>query len=86
MFYLVATELGGHSWEKADKVWYSAMLDPKLRGVNTKKAFTVFADLTVKHAADLFDQSVADVVKEAWTTVKLYQSNVPDKSVPRPKL
>ena len=86
MFYLVATELGGHSWEKAGKVWYSAMLDPKLPGVNTKKAFTVFADLTVKYAADMFDQSVVDVVKKAWTTVKLYKSTVPEKVVPRPKL
>jgi len=46
-FYLVATQLGGYSWEKAGKIWYAALLDEKLQGINTKTAFTVFADLTV---------------------------------------
>lgn len=62
------------------------MLDSKLRGINTKKAFTIFADLTIKYATELFDETVAEVVKKAWTTVKVIKVAAPDKSVPRPML
>jgi hypothetical protein len=62
------------------------MLDPELRDINTKKAFTIFADLTIKYATELFDEAVADVIKKAWTTVKVFKSAAPDKNVPRPML
>lgn len=78
-FYLVATGLGGYSWEKAGPIWYAALLDPKLKGVNTKKAFTIFADLTIKHALDLYDEETQAVVQEAWETVKVLKASTKPK-------
>jgi Zn-dependent metalloprotease len=70
-FYLAATSLGGYSWEKAGKVWYESLKDETLIGVDSKEAFKVFADLTVKYAKSLFDKDTESKVKEAWTTVKV---------------
>lgn len=73
-FYLVATGLGGFSWEKAGPIWYAALRDPELKVIDTKTAFTVFADLTTKYALELFDQEVQTVVKAAWVKVKVYRT------------
>ncbi|EHK96529.1 putative protease prtS [Glarea lozoyensis 74030] len=70
-FYLAATSLGGYSWEKAGKIWYESLKDESLIGVDTKAAFKVFADLTVKYAKSLFDADVEKKVKDAWVTVKV---------------
>ncbi|KAK6585165.1 hypothetical protein PZA11_001892 [Diplocarpon coronariae] len=76
-FYLAATAIGGYSWEKAGKVWYAALGDQSLVGIDTRKAFAIFADLTVQHATTLFDAGVAEKVKEAWTDVKVYEARQP---------
>lgn len=73
-FFLVATTLGGFSWDKAGKIWYNTMLDPEIRGVDTRTAFKKFADLTVKHAEEFGPDAVA-AVKSAWTAVKVYPWN-----------
>jgi len=73
-FYLVATTLGGYSWDVAGKIWYNTMLDPEIRGVDTRTAFKTFADLTVKHAAEFGDTAVA-AVNGAWTAVGVYPWN-----------
>jgi Zn-dependent metalloprotease len=70
-FYLVATTLGGHSWDLAGIIWYDAMRDVALQGVDPRTAFRSFADLTVKHA-DRHGHSAVDAVKNAWTVVKVY--------------
>ena len=70
-------------------MWYAALNDPSLRGINTKLAFNIFADLTVKYALSMFDQKVADVVKNAWVRVKVYRtasSAMDDAIIPRPRL
>lgn len=72
-FYLASVAIGGYSWEKAGKIWYAALSDESLRGINTSKAFTIFADLTVKYAKSLFDEDTAAKVKQAWTDVKVYK-------------
>jgi len=75
-FYLVATTLGGYSWEKAGKIWYDTLTDRALTTPSgapnfTKTAFKVFADLTVKHA-EQFGQDAVKAVTDAWTDVKVY--------------
>lgn len=73
-FYLASVALGGHSWDRAGKIWYAALTDDGLKDVDPKKAFTVFADLTVKHATREFGAETAEKVRQAWTDVKVYQS------------
>jgi len=73
-FYLAATSLGGYSWEKAGKVWYESLKDESLIGVDTKGAFEVFANLTVKYAKSLFDGEVEKKVRDAWVTVKVLKA------------
>jgi Zn-dependent metalloprotease len=73
-FYLASVGFGGYSWEKAGKVWYAALTDDKLQGIDSSTAFTVFADLTTQHAKDLYDAEGEAVVKKAWTDVKVYKA------------
>lgn len=73
-FYLASVGFGGYSWEKAGKIWYAALTDDKLQGVDSATAFTAFADLTTQHAQDLFDEDAAAIVKKAWTDVKVYKA------------
>ncbi|KAJ8059587.1 hypothetical protein OCU04_011242 [Sclerotinia nivalis] len=69
-FYLASVALGGYSWEKAGKIWYAALTDRALRSVDSKDAFKVFADLTVKHAG-AFDKDTQEKVRKAWIDVKV---------------
>lgn len=73
-FYLVATTLGGYSWDVAGKIWYNTMLDEELKTVNPRTAFKTFADLTLKHARP-FGHDVVAAVESAWTAVKVYPWN-----------
>jgi len=84
-FYLASVALGGYSWEKAGKIWYAALGDKSLRGIDTSAAFKIFADLTVKYAKSLFDEDAAAKVKQAWTDVKLYKES-PDQKPPKDDL
>ncbi|HEY9291926.1 MAG TPA: protealysin inhibitor emfourin [Microlunatus sp.] len=67
-FYLVATELGGHSWDQAGPIWYQALTAGE---VHADTDFIGFADATVAAARKLYpdDPEVADKVQRAWTTV-----------------
>ncbi|QTF07541.1 peptidase M4 family protein [Brenneria izadpanahii] len=65
-FYLAATELGGYSWEKAGRIWYDTLCDKSLP---QNADFEVFSRFTIQHAAQRFDQSVADIVKQSWEKV-----------------
>lgn len=73
-FYLASVALGGYSWEKAGKVWYAALLDKSMVGIDTSTAFKVFADLTVGYAKSLFDADVEAAVKKAWTDVGVLEA------------
>lgn len=70
-FYLAATGVGDYAWDPAGKIWYAALTDPALKGVDTKNAFKVFADLTITHAQAIGGDAAATAVKKAWTTVKV---------------
>lgn len=77
-FYLAATSLGGYSWEKVGPIWYAALNDKKIVGVDTKAAFKVFADLTVSYAKSMFDADTEAKVKKAWTDVKVLTTSSGD--------
>jgi Zn-dependent metalloprotease len=67
-FYLVATQLGGHSWERAGRIWYNTLSSPQLR---SNANFQMFADVTLNVAQQLFGPATpeANAVREGWNTV-----------------
>ncbi|RLM26369.1 peptidase M4 [Brenneria alni] len=65
-FYLAATGLGGYAWEKAGRIWYDALCDKSLP---QNADFEIFSRFTIHHAAQRFDSSVADIVKQSWEKV-----------------
>ena len=64
-FYLAATALGGHSWEKAGRIWYDALRDPRVRPT---ARFRTFARATVR-AAQAVGSDEAGAVLDAWDSV-----------------
>jgi Zn-dependent metalloprotease len=79
-FFLVATALGGSSWERAGPIWYATLLDKKLRdyanapdGANFASCFPFFAELTCTHALELFGSDVQATVRKAWVDVGVLQ-------------
>lgn len=65
-FYLAASALGGHAWEKAGRIWYDTLCDAALP---QNADFSVFARMTIQHAEQSFDKSVAHAVEHAWNEV-----------------
>jgi Zn-dependent metalloprotease len=67
-FYLAATALGGHSWEKAGKIWYAAVRDNR---VTEGTKFLEFAGVTVDLAGRLPGMRTSDkkAVADAWAQV-----------------
>jgi Zn-dependent metalloprotease len=74
-FYLAAKDIGGHSWEKAGKVWYAALTSPE---AGPSMSFSKFAALTRSAARSLFtgDRTVYRGVDEAWTRVGIPSPDV----------
>jgi cell division protein FtsB len=68
-FVLAAKAIGGHSWEKAGKIWYVTLTE-RLTG---DADFAKCATETVSVARDLFpeDPSIAAKVAKAWADVGL---------------
>jgi Zn-dependent metalloprotease len=69
-FYVLATTLGGHAWDKAGPIWYRTLLDRQLRSTAT---FSQFARLTVTNAQHLYGAQGAEVdaVRASWDAVKV---------------
>jgi len=67
-FFLVATALGGHSWEKAGQVWYDTLVDHNLKSHAT---FATFAKLTIRHAGSQYGAGSTEqkAVRDAWHKV-----------------
>ncbi|MET9776883.1 M4 family metallopeptidase [Streptomyces sp. NPDC006367] len=66
-FYLTATELGGHAWERAGQIWYDVLTGGELR---QDASFTDFATLTVKAARERYgDADELDAVRKGWEQV-----------------
>ncbi|MBO9537287.1 M4 family metallopeptidase [Herbaspirillum sp.] len=64
-FYLAATELGGHAWERAGRVWYDTLRHHRLR---PDADFAEFAGLSMETAAAQ-GKDVAAAVRSAWRGV-----------------
>lgn len=66
-FYLAATEIGGYAWEKAGKIWYTA-LTTRLK---SDSDFAAAANITIEVAGQLYgnDSSEQNAVRNAWQTV-----------------
>jgi Zn-dependent metalloprotease len=69
-FYVVASTLGGHSWEAAGPIWYAALCDPQLSSAAT---FAAFAKVTLKHAQRTYGTTSpqVDAVRAGWDAVKV---------------
>jgi len=69
-FYLVASALGGNSWDAAGPIWYAALRDNRL---NPSATFQELARLTVANAQQTYggQSKEADAVTNAWSTVKV---------------
>jgi Zn-dependent metalloprotease len=65
-FYLLATALGGNSWDRAGPIWYRTLT---ASGLSATAQFAEFAKLTYDSANALYGSSVADVVAKAWQDV-----------------
>ena len=69
-FYVVATTLGGHSWDAAGPIWYLSLCDPALQ---PGASFAQFARLTLKHAQREYGRTSRelDAVRAGWDAVKV---------------
>ena len=67
-FYLVATELGGHAWEKAGLIWYKTLLQ-----LTQSSAFIDAAKISYDVAGSTFTPGSMEqkAVKSAWKAVGL---------------
>ena len=67
-FYLLATALGGHAWERAGASGTTALRDPLLTPTST---FVAFARITHRAARQRFGtgSDEAKAVREAWAEV-----------------
>ncbi|WP_326709505.1 MULTISPECIES: M4 family metallopeptidase [unclassified Streptomyces] len=74
-FYLAATQLGGHAWDGAGRIWYDVLTGGELAG---DADFTSFARLTAD-AADAYGPQEHDAVLLAWDAV-----GVPTNGLSRP--
>jgi Zn-dependent metalloprotease len=67
-FYLAATAIGGHAWEKAGQIWYDTIRD---RTLKHNADFSAFAAHTVANAGHRFGSASPErqAVIKAWQTV-----------------
>ncbi|MHA5053650.1 M4 family metallopeptidase [Streptomyces sp. SD15] len=66
-FYLFATALGGHAWERAGQIWYDVLTGGELPGM---AGFGGFAALTVRAARERYGQGEElQVLLKAWDDV-----------------
>src|SRR5207244_2904588 len=65
-FYQVAAALGGRAWERAGRIWYETLRDPKL---SPRASFHSFSALTASVAGRLFGKEEVDAVRHGWDVV-----------------
>jgi len=65
-FYLVATALGGYSWERAGKIWYQT-----LRRLSENSEFREMARVSYEVAAQEFGDAEKEAIQMAWEKVGL---------------
>ena len=66
-FYLAATALGGHAWERAGQIWYDVLTGGELQ---PDALFPDFAGLTLAAARSRYgDDEELEAVRKAWEQV-----------------
>ena len=65
-FFLAATDIGGHAWESAGLIWYTALRDPRVRPTT---GFRGFARATVRAATSVLGGVHVGAVQNAWAGV-----------------
>ena len=72
-FFLIATALGGYSWEKAGQVWYDALVDHNLKA---NSSFATFANLTIRHAGSRYGagSEEQEAFRMGWAEVGVIKS------------
>ena len=72
-FYLVATKIGGNSWESAGHIWYES-----LRASQAQAQFQDFADTSYRKAAELYGEggTAQLAVLHAWSEVGIQITGV----------
>lgn len=86
VFYRVATAFGGHSWEKAGRIWWRAFTE---KGRMSQRAsFREAAQETIDVAGLMFDAKAAKLVAAAWDAVGVVplppRKPAPAKPAPKP--
>lgn len=73
-FYLVATGIGGNSWDAPGHIWYES-----LKASTSTTEFQDFADTTYRKAAELYgaDSTQQQAVKGAWAQVGIQITTTP---------
>jgi Zn-dependent metalloprotease len=66
-FYVLATTIGGHAWEKAGHIWFTGLT----RHLHPQSDFAAAADATTRAAADLFGSGSFEqkAVRACWSEV-----------------
>lgn len=65
-FCLAAKALGGYAWELAGHAWYDTVCDKELP---QDADFKTFAQFTLRHGKQRFNQSVSQAIEQAWKEV-----------------
>jgi Zn-dependent metalloprotease len=67
-FFLAATAIGGASWAKTGRIWYSALTS---KSATSTMKFKDFAKLTLVAVSDLFptDTKTHSAIEQAWKSV-----------------
>ncbi len=75
-FYVAATEIGGHAWEKAGRIWYITLRD-KLKSLSN---FQDGASLTFQTAGELYGSGSLEqqAVRVGWAAVGIDVEGVPE--------
>jgi Zn-dependent metalloprotease len=78
-FYLMATAIGGHSWEKAGQIWYDTLTDHNLKA---NASFATFANTTIQHAGARHGANSAEqkALRDAWSKVGVIKTHKAPKA------
>jgi hypothetical protein len=82
-FALLATELGGSSWERAGQIWYATLTSSD---IDSNTDFLRFAEATVAAASRLYpdDAWITDRVRRAWRSVDVFGDGLDALSANQP--
>ncbi|MDX3077378.1 M4 family metallopeptidase [Streptomyces sp. MI02-7b] len=80
-FYLAATALGGHAWDRAGRIWYDALTGG---GLSPRADFAEFARATVAAAAARYGEAEEHAaVADAWSQVGIATPAAGGSELPR---